>query len=129
VTDLMAVLRTKGVQPTPQRLAVARFVLGTSTHPTADEVWEKGRREVTMYLPSGERWRNAWQKSQVYDGGRTVTVSADVHQIPLFVREGSGIDLGDLNREYQDALAAARQRPDLRPLDAEVAAWFAARKK
>jgi Fe2+ or Zn2+ uptake regulation protein len=41
----MAVLRTKGVQPTPQRLAVARFVLGTSTHPTADQVWEKARRE------------------------------------------------------------------------------------
>jgi Fe2+ or Zn2+ uptake regulation protein len=41
----MNVLRTKGVQPTPQRLAVARFVLGTDAHPTADEVWEKARRE------------------------------------------------------------------------------------
>jgi Fe2+ or Zn2+ uptake regulation protein len=41
----MSVLRTKGVQPTPQRLAVARFVLGTDAHPTADEVWEKARRE------------------------------------------------------------------------------------
>lgn len=91
-------------------------------------IWEKGRREVTMYLPSGARWRNAWQKNQVYAGGRTVTVSADVHQIPLFVREGSGIDLGDLNREYREALAAARTRPDLRTLDAEVAAWFASRK-
>ena len=41
----MALLRTKGVQPTPQRLAVARFVLGTDSHPTADEVWAKARRE------------------------------------------------------------------------------------
>jgi len=41
----MAFLRTKGVQPTPQRLAVARFVLGTDSHPTADEVWAKARRE------------------------------------------------------------------------------------
>jgi Fur family iron response transcriptional regulator len=41
----MDVLRTRGVQPTPQRLAVARFVLGTDSHPTADEVWEKARRE------------------------------------------------------------------------------------
>lgn len=41
----MTVLRERGVQPTPQRLAVARFVLGTSAHPTADEVWEKARRE------------------------------------------------------------------------------------
>jgi Fe2+ or Zn2+ uptake regulation protein len=45
VTDLIAALRTEGVQPTPQRLAVARFVLGASSHPTADEVWEKARRE------------------------------------------------------------------------------------
>jgi len=41
----MTALRTKGVQPTPQRLAVARFVLGTDSHPTADEVWAKARRE------------------------------------------------------------------------------------
>jgi len=45
MSDLMAFLRTKGVQPTPQRLAVARFVLGTDSHPTADEVWAKARRE------------------------------------------------------------------------------------
>ena len=91
-------------------------------------IWEKGRREATVYLPSGGRWRDAWRRDQVHDGGRTVTVRADVHQIPIFVREGSGLDLGDLNREYADAQAAARQRPDLKKLDAEVAAWFAARK-
>jgi alpha-glucosidase (family GH31 glycosyl hydrolase) len=92
-------------------------------------IWEKGRREATVYLPSGGRWRDAWRPGQVYDGGRMVTVRADVHQIPLFVREGSGLDdLGDLNREYEDAMAAARQRPDLKKLDAELAAWFAAQK-
>jgi alpha-glucosidase (family GH31 glycosyl hydrolase) len=89
-------------------------------------VWEKGRREAAVYLPSGGRWRDAWRKDQVYDGGRMVTVPADVYQIPLFVRESNGLDLGDLNDEYKEALAAARQRPDLKALDAEVAAWFAA---
>ncbi len=64
-------------------------------------VWEKGRREAAVYLPSGSRWRDAWRRDRVYDGGRTVTVPAEVHQIPLFVREGSGLDLGDLNREYR----------------------------
>jgi alpha-D-xyloside xylohydrolase len=91
-------------------------------------IWEKGRREATVYLPSGARWRDAWRPSEVHDGGRAVTVHADVHQIPLFVREGSGIDLGDLNREYEEALAAAKRRPDLKALDAGVTAWFAARK-
>ena len=28
-----------GIQPTPQRIAVAEFVLSTPAHPTADEVW------------------------------------------------------------------------------------------
>ena len=32
-------LRNSGIQPTPQRIAVAEFVLSTADHPTADEVW------------------------------------------------------------------------------------------
>jgi len=32
-------LRNSGIQPTPQRIAVAEFVLNTAAHPTADEVW------------------------------------------------------------------------------------------
>ena len=28
-----------GIQPTPQRIAVAKYVLSTVDHPTADEVW------------------------------------------------------------------------------------------
>jgi alpha-glucosidase (family GH31 glycosyl hydrolase) len=90
-------------------------------------IWEKGRREATVYLPAGARWRDAWRPKEAYDGGRTVTVHADVHQIPLFVREGSGLDLGDLNREYDESLAAAKRRPDLKALDAALAAWFAGR--
>lgn len=91
-------------------------------------IWEKGRRETSVYLPSGARWRDAWRPGEVHEGGRTITVAADVHQIPLFVREGSGVDLGDLNREYEEAQAAAKRRPDLKALDAGVAAWFTARK-
>jgi Fe2+ or Zn2+ uptake regulation protein len=43
--DPITVLRDVGLQPTPQRLAVARYVLGTTSHPTADEVLEHARRE------------------------------------------------------------------------------------
>src|SRR5512147_2476634 len=32
-----------GIQPTPQRIAVAEYVLSTANHPTADEVWTKVR--------------------------------------------------------------------------------------
>jgi len=34
-------LRQCGIQPTPQRLAIAAFVLETSSHPTADEVYSQ----------------------------------------------------------------------------------------
>ncbi|HPC82107.1 MAG TPA: Fur family transcriptional regulator [Thermoanaerobaculaceae bacterium] len=39
--DLMALLRRHGIQPTPQRLAVAEHVLASREHPTADEVWTR----------------------------------------------------------------------------------------
>jgi Fe2+ or Zn2+ uptake regulation protein len=45
VTDLIALLRSVGLQPTPQRLAVARYVLGTTSHPTADQVLVKARQD------------------------------------------------------------------------------------
>ena len=32
-------LAAYGIQPTPQRIAVAEYVLNTVNHPTADEVW------------------------------------------------------------------------------------------
>lgn len=44
MTDVLRVLRRKGIQPTPQRIAVAEHVLAAKTHPTADEVWEQVRR-------------------------------------------------------------------------------------
>jgi Fur family transcriptional regulator, iron response regulator len=42
--DLIALLRRHGIQPTPQRLAVAMCVLDNSSHPTADEVLAKVRQ-------------------------------------------------------------------------------------
>jgi alpha-glucosidase (family GH31 glycosyl hydrolase) len=87
-------------------------------------VWEKQKRTQEVYLPAGQQWRDAWQPDKIYKGGQTVTVDAQLHQIPLFIREGSGIVLGDLNREYIDAKTAAKNRPDLKALEAEIKAWF-----
>ncbi len=44
VRGLIELLRSRGIQPTPQRLAVAGCVLGATTHPSADEVCERVRR-------------------------------------------------------------------------------------
>ncbi len=42
--DLITILRDKGIKPTPQRLAVARYVLGSREHPYADQVLENVRK-------------------------------------------------------------------------------------
>jgi alpha-glucosidase (family GH31 glycosyl hydrolase) len=87
-------------------------------------IWEKGRRTQEVYLPAGERWQDAWRPEKIYEGGQTVTVAAELYQIPLFVRVGSGMHLGDLNREYQESLQIAQKKPDLKLLDAGVKEWF-----
>ena len=91
-------------------------------------IWEKGKRTQQVYLPSGDRWRDAWKPDKIYPGGQTITVNAELHQIPLFVRVGSSVKLGDLNQEWQESRAIAAKKPDLKTLDAELRAWFENRK-
>ena len=43
MNSVIETLNQFGIQPTPQRIAVAEFVLNTNTHPTADEVWAQVR--------------------------------------------------------------------------------------
>lgn len=44
--DVAALLRERGVQPSAQRVAVAKYALTTHDHPSADEVWERVRRTL-----------------------------------------------------------------------------------
>ena len=44
VDDIISVLRAHGIQPTPQRIAVAQCVLGDKSHPSAQQVWERVKR-------------------------------------------------------------------------------------
>src|ERR1039458_8425245 len=87
-------------------------------------IWQKNQRTQEVYLPSISQWRDAWNPEKIYDGGQTITVNAGLHQMPVFVRVGSNVELGDLNQEWTDAVAAANTRPDLKQLDAEVREWF-----
>jgi alpha-D-xyloside xylohydrolase len=87
-------------------------------------IWEKNKRTQEVYLPAGEQWQDAWRPDNVYEGGQTITVDAELHQIPLFIRVGSNIQVGDLNKEYEEAKAVAQKKPDLKTLDAELKTWF-----
>ena len=59
--------------------------------------------------------------------GQRMALPAEPHQIAIFVRVGSTLDLGDLPREWADAQRVARERPNLKALEADVVRWFAAR--
>lgn len=87
-------------------------------------IWQKGQRTKRVYLPGGAQWRDAWHPDKTYRGGQTITVNAEMHQLPLFIRVGSKIDLGDLNRQYAEAMSIAAKRPNLKALDADVTSWF-----
>jgi alpha-glucosidase (family GH31 glycosyl hydrolase) len=87
-------------------------------------IWEKDKRTQEVYLPAGSRWRDAWNPVGVYPGGQTLTVHAELHQLPIFVRVGSGIDLGDLNQQFAESTEVASRRPDLQALETEVKSWF-----
>ncbi len=87
-------------------------------------IWRKGQRTQEVWLPAGERWRDAWHPEKIFDGGQTITVAAELEQLPIFVRVGAKIDLGDLGQEWKVAQAAAATRPDLKALDATVRDWF-----
>jgi len=87
-------------------------------------MWEKGRSAQEVYLPSGSKWRDAWNPDKVYVGGQTLTVQTELHQIPIFIRVGSKVKLGDLNKEWAESQAIAQTPPDLKALDAEAKAWF-----
>jgi alpha-D-xyloside xylohydrolase len=56
-------------------------------------VTEQGATSRQVYLPAGTDWYNFWTGDRS-KGGQTVTVSAPIDTIPLFVRAGSIIPLG-----------------------------------
>jgi len=46
--DVIKLLRDAGIQPSAQRVAVAKYVLRTEEHPSADQVWHNVRRGFPM---------------------------------------------------------------------------------
>ena len=56
-------------------------------------VTDQGMTTREVYLPAGTDWYNFWTNERVH-GGQSLTVSAPIDQIPLFVRAGSILPLG-----------------------------------
>jgi alpha-D-xyloside xylohydrolase len=80
-------------------------------------IWQLGAITHKLYLPSGETWVDAWNPDKEYSGGQYIEVEAPPYKIPLFVRKGAAIQLGDLNALYAESLEIAAQKPDLAELE------------
>lgn len=58
------------------------------------------KKQTEVYLPEGAQWFNYWTNEKV-DGGRTLTLTTTLDYIPLFVRAGSILPIGEV-MQYVD---------------------------
>lgn len=83
-------------------------------------IWQKGITKLNVHLPSGTQWSDAWDKSKVYEGGSDVEVNCPFHKIPIFIRKGSELNLGNLQELYDESFTIASLKPDLVKLDKQA---------
>jgi alpha-D-xyloside xylohydrolase len=57
-------------------------------------VTEQGATSRMVYLPAGTDWYNYWTNERVH-GGQAIKVAAPIATLPLFVRAGSVVPLGE----------------------------------
>jgi alpha-D-xyloside xylohydrolase len=57
-------------------------------------VTSQGATSRPVYLPAGTDWFNYWTNEKM-KGGQTISVSAPIDEIPLFVRVGSLVPIGE----------------------------------
>jgi alpha-D-xyloside xylohydrolase len=80
-------------------------------------IWQSGKEEHKLYLPAEEEWVDAWENNKIYQGGQYIEVEAPKYKIPVFIRKGAAIDLGNLKELYQESQKIASRKPDLVELE------------
>ncbi len=131
--ELAITLKSHGIQPSAQRLAVADYVLRTEAHPSADQVWAKVKTALpmisraTVYNTLNLFVRKGLLRELILAEGRVVfdpntlphhhfidEGSGAIHDVPwdaLEVRRIEGLKGLDV-REYQVVLRGRRaQKP------------------
>ncbi len=83
-------------------------------------IWQKGKSTHTCYLPANEQWIDAWDTTKTYDGGKEIEINTPIHKIPIFIRKGANITLGDLNELYRESLEIAKNIPDIKKLEKNI---------
>lgn len=130
--DLMTLLRSRGIQPTPQRLTITEYVLKATTHPSAEEVWHHVRRRcptlsrATVYNTLNVLAEKGLVRPQVLKEGTVVfdprtdrhhhfidVETGRVYDVPWSAIRVAGKEkLRDFDvQEYQVVLRGRRRRP------------------
>jgi len=92
---MITMLRQRGIQPTPQRIAVANYVLKADSHPTAEQVLDEVRRtcptvsRATVYNTLHLFVDRKLLREQVLKGG-TVVFDSNVAAHHHFIDEDTG---------------------------------------
>jgi alpha-glucosidase (family GH31 glycosyl hydrolase) len=72
-------------------------------------VTEQGATSRSVYLPAGADWYNYWTNQRLR-GGQTIKVDAPIDTLPLFVRAGSIVPLGEPVLSTSETQKMARVR-------------------
>lgn len=127
--DVVETLRRRGIQPSAQRVAVARYVLETEEHPSADQVWARVRdacpmlSRATVYNTLNLLVAKGLVRSHALAGGRIVfdpnverhhhlidEATGRIHDVPWDAVRVSRVDAidGFEVREYQVVMRGRR---------------------
>ena len=114
--EVRTALAARGVSPTPQRIAIARYVLTCETHPTAEEIFFRVREtlagvsQATVYNTLN-RLVDAGLLQTVQRSGERVRYDGNTDHHHHFLDEDTGeihdIDPRALHVHLDDALAHA----------------------
>jgi alpha-D-xyloside xylohydrolase len=72
-------------------------------------VTEQGATSRAVYLPAGTDWYNYWTNERLH-GGQAIHVAAPIDTLPLFVRAGSILPLGEAIESTNQTQAIAKVR-------------------
>jgi len=72
-------------------------------------VTEQGATNRTVYLPAGADWYNYWTNER-FRGGQAINVAAPIDTLPLFVRSGSILPLGEAIESTNQVQGTAKVR-------------------
>ncbi len=67
------------------------FMLGTAL--LICPIYTLKQRQKRVYLPSGAIWIDAYTGKK-YQGGESILADAPINRIPVFIKEGTGFDIG-----------------------------------